>query len=126
MTSEIFDQDLGSARIKRVVLGGATAFAIFIASAGVTAGSQLLIARLIGAETYGVYAYVIAWMTILAYLSALGFDIALLRFVSVYHPGSFRRSSGIRFSLDSFLYQSGRCCGYAARSFVRSAAWRWR
>ena len=84
MTSEIFDQDLGSARIKRVVLGGATAFAIFIASAGVTAGSQLLIARLIGAETYGVYAYVIAWMTILAYLSALGFDIALLRFVSVY------------------------------------------
>jgi O-antigen/teichoic acid export membrane protein len=84
MTSQIFDQDLGSARIKRVVQGGATAFAIFIASAGVTAGSQLLIARLIGAETYGVYAYVIAWMTILAYLSALGFDIALLRFVSVY------------------------------------------
>jgi O-antigen/teichoic acid export membrane protein len=84
MTSEILDQDLGRARIKRVALGGATAFAIFIASAGVTACSQLLIARLIGAETYGVYAYVIAWMTILAYFSALGFDIALLRFVSAY------------------------------------------
>jgi O-antigen/teichoic acid export membrane protein len=84
MTSEMYDQALGSARIRRVALGGATAFAIFIASAGVTACSQLLIARLVGAHTYGVYSYVIAWMTILAYFSALGFDIALLRFVSAY------------------------------------------
>jgi O-antigen/teichoic acid export membrane protein len=84
MTSGIFDQQLGSARIKRVALGGATAFAIYVASAGVTACSQLLIARLIGADTYGVYTYVIAWMTILAYLSALGFDIALLRFLPAY------------------------------------------
>jgi O-antigen/teichoic acid export membrane protein len=84
MTSEIFDRDLGRARIKRVAFGGATAFAILFASAGVTACAQLLVARLVGAETYGVYAYVIAWMTILAYFSALGFDIALLRFVSAY------------------------------------------
>jgi len=78
------DQALGNARIKRVALGGATAFAVYIASAGVAACSQLLIARIVGADTYGVYAYVIAWMTILAYSSALGFDIALLRFVSAY------------------------------------------
>ena len=84
MTSETLDQAFGSAPIKRVAFGGATAFAIFMASAGVTACAQLLVARLIGAETYGVYAYVIAWMTILAYFSALGFDIALLRFVSAY------------------------------------------
>jgi len=80
----MLDQDLGSARIKRVALGGITAFAIFIASAGVTACSQLLIARLVGADTYGIYTYVIAWMTILAYFSALGFDIALLRFLPAY------------------------------------------
>jgi O-antigen/teichoic acid export membrane protein len=78
------DQVLGNTRIKAVALGSATAFAIYIASAGVTACSQLLIARIVGAETYGVYAYVIAWMTILAYFSALGFDIALLRFVPCY------------------------------------------
>ena len=78
------DQALGNARIKRVALGGATAFAVYIASAGVAACSQLLIARIVGADTYGVYAYVIAWMTILAYFSALGFDIALLRFVPAY------------------------------------------
>ena len=84
MTTGMLDQDLGSARIKRVALGGITAFAIFITSAGVTACSQLLIARLVGADTYGIYTYVIAWMTILAYFSTLGFDIALLRFVSAY------------------------------------------
>jgi O-antigen/teichoic acid export membrane protein len=96
MTSEIFDHALGSARIKRVALGGATAFAIYIASAGVTACSQLLIARLIGADTYGVYAYVIAWMTILAYFSALGFDIALLRFVSAYQTtGAWSLARGV-------------------------------
>src|SRR5579872_610542 len=84
MSSETLDQDVGLARIKRVAHGGATALVIYMASAGVTACSQFLIARLVGAETYGVYAYVIAWMTILAYFSAIGFDIALLRFVSAY------------------------------------------
>ena len=52
MTSEMFDQALGGARIKKVAVGGATAFAIFVASAGVSACSQLLIARLVGAAEY--------------------------------------------------------------------------
>ncbi|WFU78301.1 oligosaccharide flippase family protein [Bradyrhizobium sp. CIAT3101] len=67
-----------------MVIGGAAAFSVYVASAGVTASAQLLIARIVGAHTYGVYAYVIAWITILAYFCALGFDIALLRFVSAY------------------------------------------
>src|ERR1700674_4596404 len=93
---EMYDQALGNARIKRVALGGATAFAIYIASVGVTACSQLLIARLVGADTYGVYAYVIAWMTILAYFSALGFDIALLRFVPAYQTtGAWSLARGV-------------------------------
>jgi O-antigen/teichoic acid export membrane protein len=93
---KMYDRVLGGARIKRVALGSATAFAIYIASAGVTACSQLLIARIVGAETYGVYAYVIAWMTILAYFSALGFDIALLRFVPAYQTtGAWSLARGI-------------------------------
>lgn len=72
------------AAIEAVAVGGATAFVIYLASAGVAASAQLLIARLVGAETYGIYAYVTAWMTILAYSSALGFDTALLRFVAAY------------------------------------------
>jgi O-antigen/teichoic acid export membrane protein len=80
----MFDRVLGSGSIRRVTIGGIAALAVYVAGAGLTACSQLLIARIVGAETFGVYAYVLAWVTVLAYFSALGFDIALLRFVSAY------------------------------------------
>jgi O-antigen/teichoic acid export membrane protein len=67
-----------------VARGGAMAFAILITSAGLTYLSQIIIARIVGATSYGYYAYVLAWTTLLAYVSALGFDVALLRFVSAY------------------------------------------
>jgi len=68
----------------RVARGGFTALAIFITSAGLTYLSQIVVARIIGATSYGYYAYVLAWMTLLAYVAALGFDVALLRFVAAY------------------------------------------
>lgn len=80
----MFDKVLGSGSVRRVTLGGITALGVYTAGAGLTACSQLLIARIVGAETFGVYSYVLAWVTVLAYFSALGFDIALLRFVSAY------------------------------------------
>jgi O-antigen/teichoic acid export membrane protein len=90
------DQALGNPSIKRVAFGGVTAFAIYVAGTGVTACAQLLIARIVGAETYGVYAYVMAWMTILAYFSALGFDMALLRFVAAYQTtGAWSLARGV-------------------------------
>lgn len=73
-----------SAPVRRVALGGISAFAVYIASVGLSYCSQLLIARIVGVDTYGVYAYVFAWMAVLAYFSALGFDVALLRFVPAY------------------------------------------
>jgi O-antigen/teichoic acid export membrane protein len=80
----MFDRILGSGSVRRVALGGITALAIYGIGAGLTACSQLLIARIVGAETFGIYSYVLAWVTVLAYFSALGFDIALLRFVPAY------------------------------------------
>jgi O-antigen/teichoic acid export membrane protein len=92
----VLEQALGSARIRRVAQGGATALAIYVVAAGIAASSQLLIARLIGAEAYGIYAYVIAWMTILGYVSALGFDVALLRFVPAYQTlGAWSLARGV-------------------------------
>jgi O-antigen/teichoic acid export membrane protein len=74
----------GDAPVRRVALSGGVAFAVYIAGAGVAYVSQLLIARLAGIEAYGIYAYVLAWMTVLAYLAAAGFDVALLRFIPAY------------------------------------------
>ncbi len=74
----------GGALVARLARGSVSAFAIHIAGAGLTYCSQLLIARVVGANSYGIYAYVFAWMTVLAYASALGFDVSLLRFVPAY------------------------------------------
>lgn len=68
----------------RLARGGLTAFLIYGTGVGLAYGSQLLIARFVGVEAYGIYAYVLAWETFLAYLSALGFDVALLRFLPTY------------------------------------------
>jgi len=73
-----------SALLSRVARGGITAFFIYGAGIGLTYCSQLLIARFVGVDAYGVYAYVFAWMTVLAYFSAFGFEVALLRFLPAY------------------------------------------
>jgi O-antigen/teichoic acid export membrane protein len=80
MSEELFE----SGSVSRVGRSGILAFAIFVVGAGLTYCAQLLIARIVGADTYGVYAYVLAWMTVAAYFSALGFDVALLRIVPTY------------------------------------------
>ena len=70
--------------IRRLARGSAAALALYVIGAGVSYCTQMSIARFVGAEGYGIYAYVITWMTLLAYFSALGFDVSLLRFVPAY------------------------------------------
>ena len=81
---EVRDGVRGSEALSRVARGSVVAVFIYTAGVGLTYCSQLVIARIVGIDTYGVYAYVFSWMVVLAYVSALGFDVALLRFVPVY------------------------------------------
>ena len=74
----------GDALSRRLAHGSLIAFAIHVCGAGLAYCSQLLIARAVGAEGFGLYAYVSAWMTMLAYLAVLGFDVSLLRFIPDY------------------------------------------
>jgi O-antigen/teichoic acid export membrane protein len=74
----------GSAPVSRVARGSVTAFFVYGAGFGLTYFAQLVIARIVGVDTYGVYAYVFAWMVVLAYFATLGFDVGLLRFVPAY------------------------------------------
>jgi len=77
----LFSASAAAGRVRR---GGLVAFFVYSAGYAVTYLSQLVVARLIGAHDYGIYAYVTAWATVLIYISTLGFDVALLRFVPVY------------------------------------------
>lgn len=80
----------------RLLSTSAKAFAILIAGAAVGLGAQLGTARLIGAEGFGTYVYVIAWMTVLAYVATLGFHTSLLRFLPSYRVGAdWARAHGV-------------------------------
>jgi O-antigen/teichoic acid export membrane protein len=72
------------ASVDRVGRGGLAAFVIYCAGIGLAYLSQLVVARVAGIDTFGLYTYVFSWIVVLAHFSALGFDVALLRFVPAY------------------------------------------
>ncbi|MCB7128090.1 MAG: flippase [Candidatus Brocadiales bacterium] len=65
--------------------GASGAFVVRVLGAGSALGVQILLARLLGATSYGDYIYAITWMNFLALFSRLGLDSACLRFVAAYH-----------------------------------------
>ncbi|MBN9561504.1 MAG: oligosaccharide flippase family protein [Alphaproteobacteria bacterium] len=83
----------------RLAWGTAAAFFVYGGGAGVSYVAQLAVARIVGPADYGVYAYVLAWATVLAYFCALGFDVSLLRFVSAYRA---RQSWGLMLGVTRF------------------------
>lgn len=88
-------------------LGYAAIFAlmIYVVGAGLTSLAQLLIARIVGSTSYGIYSYVLSWTSVLGYLATLGFNVSLLRFVSAYRAqGRLDLAHGvIRFAVQRSL-----------------------
>jgi O-antigen/teichoic acid export membrane protein len=81
---------------RRLAQGSVFALAIYIGGAGLTSLAQLLIARLIGPVSYGIYSYSLAWVTMTAYLAALGFNVSLMRFIPAYRAkGRFDLARGV-------------------------------
>ncbi len=76
-------EDLSSVK-SRLARGASNAFIINMLGIGLAFLSQIVLARVLGADGYGVYAYVIAWITILALLATLGFETGMLRFAAAY------------------------------------------
>lgn len=83
--------------------GASGAFVVNVLGTGINFGLQILLARLLGANSYGDYIYALTWMNILLLLGKLGLDTAALRYVSAYRAeaewgllrGFLRRSSQI-------------------------------
>ncbi len=78
--------NLGSkaSRSRRLAASSIGALFVYATGAVLSYVSQLLVARTIGADSFGIYSYVLAWVTMLAYLSTLGFHVSLLRFIPAY------------------------------------------
>ena len=65
----------------RLLTTSSHAFLVLLVSAGVGFLVQLGTVRLIGTESFGAFAYVVAWTTVLGYIATLGFHISLLKFL---------------------------------------------
>ena len=74
----------------RVTLSGAVggSLAARLAGAGAAFGLHAMLARLAGADHYGTYSYAIAWVGVLAVISTLGLDVALVKYVAAYHAAA--------------------------------------
>lgn len=83
-TSDIDQADGNGSLATKLARGSVAAFVIYVAGAGITYFAQLALARVIGAEGYGIYAYVFAWTSVLAFAATLGFNVSLLRFIPAY------------------------------------------
>ena len=71
--------------IRSILIRGSTGAAvIYAAGAGLTFGLHVLLSRLMGVEHYGVYVYVLSWLSILVLFGKMGMDTLLLRYVSAY------------------------------------------
>ena len=65
--------------------GAVAAFVIRVTGVGLAFGVQVLVARTLGLEAWGEYAFMLSWLLVLSLVSTLGLDSASLRFVATYH-----------------------------------------
>lgn len=72
--------------LKRLLAFGASgSLLVKIAGAALEFAVHVLLARVLGANQYGIYIYVLTWVSVLAMLATLGFDTASIRFVASYN-----------------------------------------
>ncbi|WP_448187637.1 oligosaccharide flippase family protein [Azospirillum sp. sgz301742] len=75
---------LDATAVGRLLRGASGLFVANIAGAGLAFLLQLTLARVLGATSFGAYAYALAWLNILSYVAVLGHDMLLLRQVAAY------------------------------------------
>lgn len=102
----------------RLLTTSSYAFLVLVAGAALSFGIQLGTVRLIGAESFGIFAYVIAWVTMLAYISTLGLSTSLLRLLPTYRvQGDWARAHGVM----RFAFWGGTLAGIAVASLAIAA-----
>ncbi|MGF1640658.1 MAG: lipopolysaccharide biosynthesis protein [Rhodospirillales bacterium] len=88
---------VGDRSIKTLLKGGLKAALILMAGAVLSFSSNIMAARVLGAEGFGIYATAIAWMALLTGFGTVGLPQAVLRFIPAY------RSLGQHANLAGFL-----------------------
>lgn len=84
-----------------------------------TFATAVLLARLLGTEGYGTYAYAISWITLLGVFAKVGIDQVMVRNIAVYHQaGDWAHIRGmLRFGLG-LVSAAGVLCALAAAALA--------
>lgn len=93
---------MGSPGAAMLLRGATGSFLVMGCGVAVTYALQILMARVMGGEQYGIYATVFAWVALLSMLSVMGWNTALLRFSAA---SIARKEWG---ALRGLLHRSGR------------------
>lgn len=81
-----YAEKLRGKSLAAVFLRGAGSFVIVnVLAKGVSFGSRIVLARLLGVDHYGVYAYVLTWVTLLLVFSLAGMEITQVRLIARYN-----------------------------------------
>ena len=83
-SSEQSERLRGDAVLPVFIKGAAGSFVAKLIGAALLFLAQVVLARALGVTHYGVYAYVLSWMTVLAIFAKMGFETSLLRFLPEY------------------------------------------
>ena len=67
---------------KKMIRGTISSFGVTIAGVLSALGLQLTLSRVLGVDQFGIYTYVISWVSLLGLLACLGLNTAALRFYS--------------------------------------------
>jgi len=96
----ILPEEQDSRLFSLLVRGATGSFAIKIASIGLGLLTSLMLARLLGVDQYGTYAYVISWIIVLGIPAGLGLSQVMIRFIVKYNSqGEWGKINGlIRYS----------------------------
>jgi O-antigen/teichoic acid export membrane protein len=82
--------------LERLARGAMFALVIQVLGAGLAYLSQVAFARWMGLAQFGRYTYLLAWATIFAFLTGLGFPLSVLRFIPEYRAlGDQQRLHGL-------------------------------
>ncbi len=81
---EVFCQSEGQTLRMRMIRGASATFVFKIINTCLVIMTTLLLARLLGAQEYGIFAYAMSWASLLSVPAATGLDILLVREVAKY------------------------------------------
>ncbi|MCV0383315.1 MAG: oligosaccharide flippase family protein [Erythrobacter sp.] len=104
--------------------GVSASFLLQGAGLALVTGSSILLARLLGAEGYGVYAYVLAWIEVLKVPIAYGLPIMIQREVALYAGrGDWGLMRGLSIRVNQFILLTSAAIILISAAIAASGLW---